>query len=131
MENQKTKTPHVEVCGEKWTISFAPVVSGIHTVTVDSEIQFGKYCVTKQKHSTIKIIGKPRNKERVCRGPDWNSTEEQKNDIGENEGTIIDTGDEQSKEVKVRWNDNKETIHKWGEDGKYEVQIAEIKEILI
>ena len=114
--------PHIEECEDKWIVSFNPVVSGAHTLTVSTEINFGKQDIKEEIQDRIKIKGRPEIENRVHRGPDWNSQQDGQDD-GNKEGTVI--GFETNNLIKVRWNGNDhEGSYKWGEGGKYEVQMA-------
>ena len=117
------RQPVTEECEDKWIVSFTPVVSGPHTLTMHSEINFGKQDRTKDETTVIKITGTPHIGDKVHCGPDWNYPQQAGQDDEQEEGKVI--GYENSKKVlKVKWNGgNHEATYKWGEDGEYEVQM--------
>ena len=103
-------------------VSFTPVVSGVHTVSMRAEIDFGKKSIEPAtEEEIIKAIGTPRYGDKIHRGPDWDPKRDDQ--VEENEGKVIEV--ENTNKVKVKWNGgNHEATYKWGEDGEYEVQMA-------
>ena len=100
-----------------WTVTFTPVCSGPHVISVHFKESWG---LVRKKFT---VTGKPKVGDRVCKGPHWNYDSD-----GEEEGIIVNNDSQESQaspafSLPVSWGGG-EYWFSWGEDGKYDVQLA-------
>lgn len=98
-----------------WTVTFTPVCSGPHFISVHL-----KECSWGLVRKKFIVTGKPKVGDRVCKGPHWNYGSD-----GEEEGIIVNNGSQTSPgfPLSVSWG-GEIYLFSWGEDGKYDVQLA-------
>ena len=102
-----------------WDVTFTPYCGGPHTC-IASVIRANKL------RNSFNVAGVPPVGSKVMRGPDWNYHETE-HSYGANitDVAVIDDHDclQTEKKVTVCWSDGNRFWYRWGNDGKFDVQI--------